>query len=427
MANILLFIDSNALHIGTVRDHLDSLKRLSRHRVVVAECRMGLVEGVSIDQFDVIAFHYSVVIARRDFVSERLAEVCASFKGLNVLLIQDEYRWINDTISAAVRLRIDVIFTVVNDDLVKVLYADPRLGSVRIERTLTGFVPQHLLSYATRAYSSRLIDVGYRGRSVPFWLGTFAQEKRIIGECFNRDAARYGLVTDISSDENDRLYKGEWWKFLTRCKAVLGTESGASILDFDGGIQQRVDAFMKNNPRATFEEVQHKFLSDIDGKHVIHVISPRCFEAAALRTLMIMYPGDYSGIMVAGRHYVSLARDHSNMAEVVDILRSPERAQRIIDRAYEEVACNHSNTFEEFARHFDRVVSEELEKKLIPFPDRSSRLVKEEQAFARELRRYVLRRKLQWWLFLFAKKMHPYIPSKLRRLLRRLVETTGLG
>src|SRR3546814_363580 len=40
----------------------------------------------------------------------------------------------------------------------------------------------------------------------------------------------------------------------------------------------------------------------------------------------------------------------------------PERAGRIIDRAYREVACSGEWTFAAFIRHFDRVVSEECAK-----------------------------------------------------------------
>ena len=56
----------------------------------------------------------------------------------------------------------------------------------------------------------------------------------------------------------------------------------------------------------------------------MNVISPRCFEAAALRTLMVMYEGEYAGILEAGRHYVELKRDHSNIDEVVSAIRSPD-------------------------------------------------------------------------------------------------------
>jgi hypothetical protein len=339
MAKLLLFIDTHAMHTGTVRDHVRSLTRLSNHEIYLAEYRGAVQAAIELSHFDVIVFHYSVILAQVGRAPGNLTAHCKGFRGLKVVLIQDEYRWINDTVRAAVDLNICVIFTVVNSEMIDVIYGHPGLSKVRKEQTLTGFVPEQLLKRSVPPFSQRSIDVGYRGRSVPFWLGGFAQEKRRIGERFEQDARRYELTTDISSDEKSRLYGRRWIDFLTRCKAVLGTESGASICDFTGDIQRRVDSYVADCPNATFEDVQREILTKYDGKHLINVISPRCFEAAALRTLMILYPGEYSGLLEPWRHYVPLAKDHSNMAEVVSVLKSPEQAQQIIDAAYREVGC----------------------------------------------------------------------------------------
>jgi hypothetical protein len=78
---------------------------------------------------------------------------------------------------------------------------------------------------------------------------------------------------------------------------------------------------------------------------------------------MIMYPGGYSGVLEAGRHYVPLAPDHSNMEEVVDVLRDPHRAGWIIENAYKEIACSGKWTYKSFVTQFDRVIDEEVSKK----------------------------------------------------------------
>ena len=50
------------------------------------------------------------------------------------------------------------------------------------------------------------------------------------------------------------------------------------------------------HPFGSFEDVPSHLLEE-DGKIDLQVISPRCFEAASLGTVMILYPGDYSGIL----------------------------------------------------------------------------------------------------------------------------------
>lgn len=247
----------------------------------------------------------------------------------------------------------------------------------------------------------------------------------MIGERFEQDSAKYGLMTDIAYDEKSRLYGKKWIRFLTRCKAVLGTESGASICDFTGDIQRHVDSYLAKNPDANFERVHREILAGHDGKILINVISPRCFEAAALRTLMILYPGDYSGRLEPWRHYVPLSKDHSNFAEVVSILRTPERAQEIVDAAYREVACNPWNTFRHFVKHFDRVIAEELQGRRGYVVTSPRKAYWRDIAIKWKLRygglKYNMDFHLQHKLYMFwLRFLRPYLPVRIRQFLRNL-------
>jgi len=315
---------------------------------------------IEIDRFDAIVFHYSLVLEDQRYINKSLRTKIRKFKGAKLLFIQDEMRWVNKTIDAIVDLGIGAVFSVANPEAQRKIYCDPRLRDVRFETTLTGFVPEALLSFPVPAYEDRTIDVGYRARKLSAWYGSFAREKWLISKRFERDAKRFNLNCDISNRENERLYGKAWIRFLANCRATLGVESGASFIDFTGEIYTQVEAYEAANPGVSFEEIRDKFLEGRDGKIVIHVISPRCFEAAALRTLMIMYEGDYSGILEAGRHYVVLKRDHSNMEEITSYLRDPSKAKPIIDAAYEEIACSGKWTFKAFIGHFDKVLTEEL-------------------------------------------------------------------
>jgi hypothetical protein len=348
-----------ALLSGTVIRHVAALRQSSEHDVEVAD--VGTLNRYDIDlsRFDVIVFHYSIAIAEGYHVKSGLRSRLAMAGALKVLFIQDEYRWIDATAEAIRDLGITVLFTVVNEDVVELVYPHSWMHKVRKEVTLTGFVDEKLLSVEVAKYGERPIDVAYRARKVPFWLGSFAAEKWKIGERFRSEAETLGLRCDISNDENARLYGDRWVRFLSSTRAVLGTESGASVCDFSGRIQREVERAMARDSTVSFEAIKSDIFAAEDGRIVIHVISPRIFEAAALRTLMVNYPGDYSGRLVAWRHYVPLAKDHSNVEEVVQVIKDPERAQKIIDAAYREVACNYDNTFQAMVAHFDRVVREE--------------------------------------------------------------------
>ena len=360
-ANILLLCDEASRHTGTVDEHILAFKKFSQHCIVILDSRAAAVLNVDFSMFDAVVFHYSIIIASPSYLPPPLFERLAKFQGPKILFIQDEYRWVDRTANAARALGVSVVFTVVNSDVVRAIYRDPWFEGIRFEQTLTGFVPETLVARSVPAYEQRPIDVSYRARRVSSWLGSFGQEKWVIGERFLSDSQHYGLTCDISMSEGSRIYGDQWINFVANCKAVLGTESGASFIDFSGETQSQVEDYEKSNPTALFYDIQRRFLHG-DGETIIHVISPRCFEAAALRTLMILYPGTYSGVLVPHRHYVVLERDHSNMDAVVEILKDPVRAQTIINAAYDEVAQSPDWTFEAFVARFDKVASEEMQK-----------------------------------------------------------------
>lgn len=356
----LVLVDFYALPIGTVARHIGALREFSAHDIQVAYVRLLNSFEFDISHFDVIVFHYSIVIAKGFHIGAKLRASLADSTSLKVLFIQDEYRWIDDTAEAMRELGIDVLFTVVNSDVVDRIYHHPWLRHVRKELTLTGFVDETLLDIEVPPYEERGIDVVYRARKVPYWLGAFAMDKWTIGKRFEQEAVGYDLTCDISSDESARLYGADWIRFISNAKAVLGTESGASVCDFSGSLRICVDEAVNLNKDIDFETIQNNFLKEADGQIVIHVVSPRIFEAAALRTLMVNYPGEYSRCLVPWRHYVPLEKDHSNIAEVVAVIRNPEQARKIIDAAYREVACNPGYSFRAFVKHFDKVVAEEI-------------------------------------------------------------------
>ena len=356
---ILLLCSETARHTGTVDGHILAFKHLSRHDVFELDSSIASTLKIDLSMFDAVVFHYSMVISMpAAYLPNGFVDRLANFKGPKMLFIQDEFRWVDHTMAAVERLCISVVFTVVNEDAIRKIYRNPYFDNVRFEQTLTGFVPEHLIGREVPAYQDRTIDVSYRARKLPGWCGSFALQKWHIGERFMKDAPCYGLNCDIAMSEASRIYGEHWIEFMAGSKAMLGTESGASFVDYTGQVYKEIDTYEAANPEATFEEVREKFLEGRDGDVVINVISPRCFEAACLKTLMIMYPGEYSGVLQAGRHYLMLAPDHSNMDEVVAVLRNPERAGEIIHNTYEEVVKSDAWTHKMFISHFDRIIDE---------------------------------------------------------------------
>ena len=351
---LLVLCDFRPHEAATVIDHIDAIRRWSRYDVFVLPMFGDMPDEVGLDAFDALVIHYNLVMSNDVFLSPLARWRISQFQGLKAAFIQDEYRFVNSTVGVMRTLGIEVLFTCVPEDQVELVYPDAALPKMqRKVSVLTGYVPQELLSRPVTAYEDRSVDVGYRGRRLPAWLGRLAQEKAVIADRFLADAPAYGLSTDISTREADRFYGDAWIQFVGGSRATLGVESGASVFDFDGSIEQTIRDHLSSHPDASFEELHRLLLADVDGQIRLNQISPRSFEAAALGTLMVLYPGDYSGILKPWQHYVPLEKDHSNMPEVAGAIQDRQTWERITGQAREEIALNPKYSFRALVEKVD--------------------------------------------------------------------------
>ena len=358
-ARILLLCDDRRGHANTVLDHMEAFSRFSRHEVRTFNPKsLRRIVALDLDDFDVIVIHYSVVLSSPLYISPHFLEALRRFRGLKVQFIQDDYRWVDRATAAARDAGINVLFTVAPEPAAGRLY-DASLPGVRRVETLTGYVPDNLRNRALKPLGERAIDIGYRARDLPYWLGRLSREKAVIGQRFLELAPAYGLRCDIGWREHERIYGSQWIEFVSSSRATLGTESGASIADFDGSAEMAVRTYLRNHPAAPFEEVHEAVLRPYEGNVVVNVISPRVFEAASLGTAMVMFPGHYSGIVSRGDHYIALERDFSNMDDVVAQLRDDDLVAAMTARAHEELIESGRWSYASFIADFDRVMDEE--------------------------------------------------------------------
>jgi hypothetical protein len=284
-----------------------------------------------------------------------LREEISAFKGLKVQFIQDEYRWV-DEITAMMRfLGIHVLYTCIPEPAATEVYG-PRVPGVTRISTLPGYVPESVLGRPVAPIRERPLDLSYRGQTVPFWLGRLGQDKVMIGRGVRERIARHGLVSDIEWTPEERIYGEEWYRFTAASKAALGTESGASIVDFDGSLQRAVDEYLASHSGADFEEVHARILAPHEGNVVIRVVSPRVFEAAALRTGLVLFPGHHSGVVEPWTHYIPLEKDFANFDDVAALLRQPDVLQDMVDRTYDDVVASGEYSLRKFVSDFDDVL-----------------------------------------------------------------------
>lgn len=358
---LLLWCNYDPYNAATVCDHINALAKLSRFDVTVLSRLGAIPDDIDLDLFDGVIIHYSLTIALDAYVSAKTRYRLAAYRGLKVLFIQDEYRFVERTRRAINQLGISLVFTCVPEPEIPRVYPPELFPNTTFINVLTGYVPAWLTVYKPLPLRERRIDVGYRGREYPAWHGRAGLEKVEIGKRFLRDAKRFGLKCDIRWRERDRLYGAAWRRFLQNCRATLAVESGASVFDFEGRIGPQVETFEKLlGKKADYDTARRLFFAGREDEIDLAQISPRVFEAIALRTLLIMYEGRYSGVLRPWVHYLPLKKDHSNMAEIVAVLRDDVRVGEIIATAFADVAMDERWSYPSFVARFDETIAPRL-------------------------------------------------------------------
>lgn len=357
---VLLLCNYDPYNAAMVSDHINAFPMYSRHDVLVFThlvSNMGeLPDDMNLDLFDAVIVHYSLFLAVDSYVSPKTREKLRVYHGVKAIFLQDEYRFVNASVERIWNIGFDVIFTCVPEAAIEQVYPSEKLPGVDRINVLTGYVPDSLVRYyEPKPLEKRGIDVSYRGRRYPAWHGRLGLEKWVIAKRFLKDAPRYRLRCSISYREKDRVYGSAWVNLLLNSKAVLGVESGASVFDFTGEISSKVETVvaLRGFKNLTYEFLRENYFAEVEDKIPLAQISPRIFEAIALRTLCILYEGEYSGIMKPWRHYVPLKKDHSNMDEVVAVLRDPERMAEIVANAFGEIAVNPDYSYQRFIDKVD--------------------------------------------------------------------------
>ena len=357
LSTLFLFnLPHQSAQAGTVFDYVKSFQKYSKHEIFELNMLSRFPEKICLKRFDVVVIHYTLSIGPliNHYFDRNFLEQFKNFSGLKVVFFQDEYRNIDCYQAHLVEYGFDLLFTIVPEKEIEKVYPTAKLPKLKKINVLTGYVPD---SWDSEKYfvdiSNRPIDLGYRSRAMPFWLGKLGHEKISVMRAIKNHRSSKNLVLDMSVNEGDRLYGENWKIFLSSCKAVLGTESGAKIVDFSGDLEKTVDEYVYKNPNITFEQVYDKFLSVYENNVKLAQISPRCFEAAMLKVPMILVEGDYSGILRKNEHYIELKKDLSNIEEVCKNLSNIAYLEKISKIAYEDLISSGIYSYAKFIEKFD--------------------------------------------------------------------------
>jgi len=338
----------------TILEHVRAFTRHSRFPVWSLNTEMGFPKGLRQREFAAVVFHYSLfgdVYAMGNEFLKYLRDSSA-FK---VAFFQDEHHYCRQRFRFLDQFGVDAVYTLLAPQYHDAVYgAHTKVATVRT--TLTGYVSEEVVVAAEKwgkPAGRRLIDVGYRARPLPFFMGRGAQEKYWIGEEFRRHAKGWGLRLDIDAREEARLYGTDWHRFLGNLHGVLGVEAGVSIFDLDDTVRTACERLLVEQPDLSFAEVSANVLDAYEDNIPYRTISPRHFEAAAFEVCQILFEGAYQGVLEAGVHYLPLKKDFSNFEEVVRMFRDGEVRRAVTERAQQDLILSGAYSYARFIERFD--------------------------------------------------------------------------
>ena len=342
---------------STIMEHVNAFEQYSHFKFWKVNVELGFPQGLRELPFRALVLHYSLFGIWPYMLNEKFLKYIEQSQAHKIAFFQDEHRFCQARFAFINRYKIDCIYTLLEPAYFHEVYQ--KYTTVKkLVYTLPGYVSDDLIALAqimAKPDKDRMIDIGYRGRRLSFYMGKGGQEKHEIAIGFLQRANGLDLKIDVESDEQCRIYGKGWYKFLANCRAVLGVEAGVSIFDLEDKVRVECGRLISENPIISFEEISKKVLQPWEGNIPYRTISPRHFEAAAFGVCQILFEGNYSGVMQPMVHYIPLKKDFSNFENVLRMFKDEKLRSKLTENAYCDLIASGKYSYRKFIQEtFDK-------------------------------------------------------------------------
>jgi hypothetical protein len=345
-----------------IRQHLHVLNASSqRHQVLYHNILLGIPALLRRVRFDAVLLHTTLLCYRwSDYFSQFKESLrwLAHSDALKIALPQDEYDHSEALDEWLTELGVSVVCTNFGEEYRAALY--PRLHQrARFLKCLTGYIDEASAALSRahwRPIAERPLDIVYRANHLPYWFGSHGQLKHEIASIVAERGGEMGLKCNVSTRPEDTIATDAWYTFLCSGKAIIGCESGSSVLDRRGEIQRQIRDLLAQQPDLTFADVARRMPPAWDD-YRFFALGPRHLEAVATRTCQVLVEGEYDGVLKPMRHYLPIRRDLGNLNEVLAMIRDHDLLEKIAAQAYEEVYLSGRYSYARFADLLDSVLA----------------------------------------------------------------------
>jgi hypothetical protein len=355
---LLVAYSAAGMHVATTRQYLEGFARHSSWEVRYLHVTHGARIALDINQFDAIVHSYCARLCFEGFVSPSYTEALKAFRGVKLLAVQDEYDNTNILRDAIKELGFHVVLTCVPSDSISFVYPPEMFPATEFVTVLTGYAPEQTgaITRSPIALVERPVVIGYRGRDIGGRYGRLGFDKYEIGRRMRQICLQRGIPHDIEVSEEKRIYGNAWYDFIRTCRTMLGTESGSNVFDFDGSIDRAYCEMSKNHGGRVSYEAFRPYVNARERDIGMGQISPRIFEAAALRTPLILFSGRYSDIISPNEHYIELKKDFSNIDDVLAQVEDFSALESMAERTYQHLIASGKYSYKRFAGYIEAIV-----------------------------------------------------------------------
>lgn len=253
-------------------------------------------------------------------IIQNLTNDLKCFRGPVYAFPQDEFINMDLLNELFNNLKVHRIYSVANETNWPIIYPD---FSGNISRVLTGYLSKNATGNNSLDYKKRRTDIFYRTHVGKTW-GKFNQQKKHLGIAAKKISEIHNLKSDIKFGLDNFLLGNDWLEKLRDSRITLGIEGGADFLNWDGSLK----------PEDAIDAARGY------GKIEIKALSPRHFESMQCGCVQVLVEGEYNGILQAGRHYVAVKEDLSNLEEAILEALDPSIWTQINQNCYNEILTN---------------------------------------------------------------------------------------
>jgi hypothetical protein len=365
---ILVAYSLSGTFVQTTLDYLLSFKKYNDYDVSYINVTHIKNMDINFDEYDVVINNYCARMIFEGYLSDIYLKKLREFKGVRILAIQDEYDFTNKARAAISNYKFDIVLTCVPQSSLDYVYPVKNYQNTEFLTVFTGYVSEDFgdLNQKPKKLSDRSIFIGYRGRDIGGRYGRLGFDKHEIGRRMKDICTQRGIQTDIAMDEESRIYGSNWLDFIGNCRAMLGSESGSNIFDFDGSIAALYVKMTGDNAgqRPSYAEFAPHVL-ERESEIEMGQISPRVFECALLRTPMVLFRGRYSDAILPDEHYISLEKDFSNIDDVLNRLNNIPALEQMTDRAYQHLVASGKFSYRTFHENLRQVIEKHVSRKQV--------------------------------------------------------------